>query len=207
MLQHLPLDTMLPTDIMWVVLCHHNEREGGHEDRENYNIETDNDENRMVVIDKVMLDIDFSQSRTLTLSRRPADLGLPPPKLPMSSKAPLDSGFWYLVSWFKLSAASFWNPISIFWVQLPSRLHWDLKRFKTIQSVSAKVKEELGLTKRWLKAMMRKCNLRNHQNWPLEIKFNWPLEIKLNWPPEIKLIKSNAWLLQSPHSLNVFFKI
>ena len=62
---------------------------GGHEDRENYNIETDNNENRMVV----MLDIDFSQSRTLTLSRRPADLGLPPPKLPASSKAPLDSGF------------------------------------------------------------------------------------------------------------------
>merc|ERR1712060_297743 len=30
---------------------------------------------------------------TLTLSRRPADLGLPPPKLPTSSKAPLDSGF------------------------------------------------------------------------------------------------------------------
>merc|ERR1712060_694365 len=72
MLQHLPLDTMLPTDIM-----------------------------------------------TLTLSRRPAGLDLPPPKLPMSSKAllvsdilslyssyqPLVSGIRYLYSGFNFHLA------------------------------------------------------------------------------------------------------
>ena len=43
MLLLLPVDTMRPTDIMWVVLCYNNEGEGGHEGHENYT-EGDNDD-------------------------------------------------------------------------------------------------------------------------------------------------------------------